>query len=369
MPSPETFAKRVLNWFDQHGRKDLPWQCDTSPYRVWVSEIMLQQTQVKTVIPYFERFMAVFPDVRTLALAPEDEVLHLWTGLGYYARARNLHKAAKRIADEADGAFPETLEGLCELPGIGRSTAGAILSIACGQRASILDGNVKRVLARYKRVAGWPGQSAVHQKLWDIAEQFTPAQRSADYTQAMMDLGATVCTRSSPNCAHCPLADDCQALTHGDQRDYPGKKPRKVLPVKSTCFLIVRSAAAGSNNAAGTDIWLEKRPANGIWGGLWCFPEIDQPTIAKTRCLDLCGTEPVAVEVKTTFRHTFSHYHLDITPVVAELDASPLTVMEGSRQLWYDLRHPPQIGLAAPVATLLTKLAESARPSGPKKEY
>tara|TARA_R110002124_G_scaffold72861_3_gene195723 strand:- start:3397 stop:4494 length:1098 start_codon:yes stop_codon:yes gene_type:complete len=349
MPSPNTFAKRVLNWFDQHGRKDLPWQQDTSPYRVWVSEIMLQQTQVRTVIPYFERFMAAFPDVQALAVAPEDEVLHLWTGLGYYARARNLHRAAKQVANEGQGRFPDTLEGLCDLPGVGRSTAGAILSIAFRQRASILDGNVKRVLARYQRVGGWPGQSAVHQQLWDIAEQYTPTKRCADYTQAMMDLGATLCTRSAPDCASCPLATGCQALAHGDQHAYPGKKPRKVLPVKSAFFLIVRSGDG--------DIWLEKRPPSGIWGGLWCFPEIDEPDTGRTVCLDRWGTVPATLEIQPGFRHTFSHYHLDITPVVVQLDATPHAVMEASRQLWYNLRQPPQIGLAAPVVSLLARLA------------
>jgi A/G-specific adenine glycosylase len=361
MPRPAPFHQRVLDWFDAHGRKDLPWQRDTSPYRVWVSEIMLQQTQVRTVVPYFERFMAALPDVQALAHAPEDEVLHLWTGLGYYARARNLHKAAKRVANELQGEFPATLEGLCELPGVGRSTAGAILSIACGQRASILDGNVKRVLARYHRVEGWPGQSAVHQRLWDIAEQYTPTQRCADYTQAMMDLGATLCTRSSPACHICPLAMDCEALAHSDQRNYPGKKPRKVMPVKATHFLIVRSSEG--------EIWLEKRPPSGIWGGLWCFPEVDTPETGSQRCLDLWGFEPSRLEIQAGFRHTFSHYHLDITPVVVELDVAPHAVMEASGQLWYNLRQPPQIGLAAPVAALLEQLAGPGTQTGPLKEF
>ena len=227
MPTPETFAARVLEWFDQHGRKDLPWQRDTTPYRVWVSEIMLQQTQVKTVIPYFERFMAALPQVQALAEAPEDRVLHLWTGLGYYARARNLHRSAQRVARELDGQFPETLAGLCDLPGVGRSTAGAILSIALGQRASILDGNVKRVLARYHRVEGWPGRSAVHQSLWDIAEQYTPAERCADYSQAIMDLGATLCTRSKPACDDCPLRGDCEARLHGVKHSIQAKSRKK----------------------------------------------------------------------------------------------------------------------------------------------
>ncbi len=361
MPSPAPFHQRILDWFDAHGRKDLPWQRDTSPYRVWVSEIMLQQTQVKTVIPYFERFMTAFPDVQTLAHAPEDEVLHRWTGLGYYARARNLHKAARLVANELRGQFPDTLKGLCELPGVGRSTAGAILSIAFEQRASILDGNVKRVLARYHRVEGWPAQSAVHQRLWDIAEHYTPTTRCADYTQAMMDLGATLCTRSKPACGSCPLATDCQALAHGDQRNYPGKKPRKVLPVKSTHFLIVRSGEG--------EIWLEKRPSSGIWGGLWCFPEIATPEAGSQRCLDVWGCEPARVEIQAGFRHTFSHYHLDITPVVVELNVTPHAVMEASRQLWYNLRQPPQIGLAAPVAALLEKLAGFDTQTGPHTEY
>ena len=349
MPKPEAFAKRVLKWFDLHGRKDLPWQHDTSPYRVWVSEIMLQQTQVKTVIPYFERFMATFPDVQSLADAPEDEVLHLWTGLGYYARARNLHKAAQRVAGELGGQFPDTVEGLCDLPGIGRSTAGAIVSIALGERASILDGNVKRVLARYHRVEGWPGQSRVHNRLWEVAEQYTPTQRCADYTQAMMDLGATLCTRSAPACDICPLTSGCEARAQGDQLKYPGKKPRKTMPVKATHFLIVRSRQG--------DIWLEKRPSSGIWGGLWCFPEIDQPEAGNTHCLDLWGTAPASIAVQQDFRHTFSHYHLDITPVVVELDSNPQAVMEDTRQLWYNVRQPPQIGLAAPVASLLEQWA------------
>ena len=200
METTSQFAPRVLDWFDQHGRKDLPWQRDISPYRVWVSEIMLQQTQVKTVIPYFERFMATFPTVQALAAAEQDQVLHLWTGLGYYARARNLHRAAQQVCAEHGGEFPATVDKLEELPGVGRSTAGAIVSLAFRQRAVILDGNVKRVLARYRAVDGWPGQSAVHRKLWQIADDYTPEQRCADYTQAMMDLGATLCTRSSPAC-------------------------------------------------------------------------------------------------------------------------------------------------------------------------
>ncbi len=342
------FAHRVLEWFDRHGRKDLPWQRDIDPYRVWISEIMLQQTQVRTVIPYFERFVATFPTVQDLAAADEDSVLHLWTGLGYYARARNLHRAARMVVGEWGGEFPASVEELGRLPGIGRSTAGAIVSIALRRRAAILDGNVKRVLARYHAVAGWPGDAAVQRRLWEIAEAYTPDERVADYTQAMMDLGATLCTRSAPRCGACPLQDGCVAERRGEQALYPGKKPRKALPVRATTFLMVR---------AGTDeVWLERRPDTGIWGGLWCFPEIEAPAHSERWCLDRWGLEPRSVESWAPFRHTFSHYHLDIQPILAVLPTTPGAVMAGDRALWYNRRQPPAIGLAAPVAGLLARL-------------
>ncbi|MFK8048599.1 MAG: A/G-specific adenine glycosylase [Halioglobus sp.] len=347
MPATNHFAKRVLKWFDHSGRKDLPWQQDTSPYRVWVSEIMLQQTQVKTVIPYFHRFMEAFPTVNALAQAPQDEVLHLWTGLGYYARARNLHKAAIQVCEERGGEFPSSVEELCELPGIGRSTAGAIRSIAFELPATILDGNVKRVLARHSAVEGWPGQTAVHAHLWEIADLHTPTKRNADFSQAMMDLGATLCTRSSPQCEHCPVNSDCEAFKAGTMSAYPGKKPKKTTPVKSTIFLMVSSANG--------EILLEKRPAKGIWGGLWCFPEIKSAEDAAKRCLDGWGIEPAQTETWDTFRHTFSHYHLDIQPLRVVLPNNPESVMDASEQLWYNVHQPPSIGLAAPIASLLEK--------------
>ena len=350
MPAYPSFAERVLDWFDQHGRKDLPWQGEISAYRVWVSEIMLQQTQVKTVIPYFERFMAEFPSVQDLAAAPLDQVLHLWTGLGYYARARNLHRAAVEVCNTFEGEFPTEVESLETLPGIGRSTAGAIASIAGGRRAVILDGNVKRVLARHGAIGGWPGTTAVHRQLWQWADALTPSQRCADYTQAMMDLGATLCTRSAPGCEHCPVAQDCQARALDRQLDYPGKKPRKALPVKSTRFLMVQ--------AANGDVWLQRRPASGIWGGLWCFPEIADSREAANWCLDRWGVAPASTEDWQPFRHTFSHYHLDILPVQVKLDETPTAVMEASGQLWYNRRRPPRIGLAAPVASLLERLVD-----------
>jgi len=353
MTHNSNFANRILTWYDTHGRKDLPWQQAISPYRVWVSEIMLQQTQVSTVIPYFERFMQRFPDVGALAVATQDDVLHHWTGLGYYARARNLHKTADIVSSQLGGEFPLSIEGLCELPGIGRSTAGAIRSIAGGQRAAILDGNVKRVLARHAAVEGWPGTGQVHAALWDIAEERTPDVRHADYTQAMMDLGATLCTRSKPRCGDCPVAIDCAANQAGSQSMYPGKKPRKVLPVKTTRFLLVMH---GEN-----EVLLEKRPNQGIWGGLWCFPEMDIDTASiEAWCLDRLQTTPNALQELTPFRHTFSHYHLDISPVLVSIEAAPESIMETGARLWYNLRQPPSLGLAAPVVKLLKSIEQNS---------
>jgi A/G-specific adenine glycosylase len=342
------FSQKILRWFDQNGRKDLPWQKDINPYRVWVSEIMLQQTQVKTVIPYFERFIDTFPDVQALARAPQDQVLHLWTGLGYYARARNLHRAAQRVVSENGGECPSTVEELSDLPGIGRSTAGAIVSIALGERAAILDGNVKRVLARYHAIGGWPGQAQVLGQLWAVAEQNTPVARVADYSQAMMDLGATLCTRSGPGCNSCPLGDDCIAKAESRQSEFPGKKPKKALPVKTAAFLMVRSGD--------TEVWLEKRPEAGIWGGLWCFPELTDPQDTENWCIDQWGLEPRSIELWDSFRHTFSHYHLEIQPVEVHLPHLPEAVMDAPDRLWYNMRQPSEIGLATPVARLLSAL-------------
>lgn len=347
-------SKHVLRWFDHHGRKDLPWQQQINPYRVWVSEIMLQQTQVSTVIPYFDRFMAAMPTIAALAKATEDQVLHLWTGLGYYSRARNLHKTAKQICAEWGGQFPDTVEQLSELPGIGRSTAGAIVSIAFCKPAAILDGNVKRVLARFHAIAGWPGQTAVLNRLWDYAECHRPTTRVADYSQAMMDLGATVCTRK-PACDLCPLAENCLARTQGNPGDYPGKKPPKALPVKTTQMLIIRNSAG--------EVLLEKRPAAGIWGGLWIFPQLPEGTDIAAHCNDVLGLKPSDLQHWQPYRHTFSHYHLDISPVVITLARHPshpnysYQVMENDQQLWYNLQKPAEVGLAAPIKKLLSKLS------------
>lgn len=342
--SPEQFQQRLLAWFDIHGRKDLPWQQGISPYRVWVSEIMLQQTQVASVIGYFNRFIARFPTVRSLAEAELDEVLQHWAGLGYYARARNLHKTAQIIAAN-QGCFPQTVEELSALPGIGRSTAGAILSIACGQSQPILDGNVKRVLARFHAVCGWPGDNKVAAGLWQIAEKYTPMQRTGDYTQAMMDLGATLCTRSKPLCEICPIAIGCQARQQGSVKQFPEAKPRKDLPVKQVYFLLLQD---GENR-----ILLEKRPPVGIWGGLWSLPEFADLQAFQ----DWCRQGDYRIDSSQTLpsqRHSFSHYHLDYTPLLATLENPINNVMEDGRAVWYKAGDIDTLGLPTPIKRLLT---------------
>jgi A/G-specific adenine glycosylase len=343
-----SFATRLLRWFDKSGRKDLPWQV-ADPYTVWVSEIMLQQTQVQTVIPYFEHFMARFPDLESLADAPVDAVLQHWSGLGYYARARNLHAAAQQVRDRHAGVFPNDFDAVCALPGIGRSTAGAILALAFGQRHTILDGNVKRVLARHAAVAGWPGKSAVAAKLWALADAYTPTERVADYTQAIMDLGATLCTRSRPACSICPVASDCTAYAEHAVDQYPGRKPRKLKPQKETTMAIAMHDAA---------VYLERRPASGIWGGLWSFPELSGET-PRDWCARTFGKAPDAVDDLPLLRHSFSHYDLDIRPVVLKV-AAPDGVADTDDTVWYRLGNDPPGGIAAPVQKLLHSITDSS---------
>nr|WP_233267348.1 A/G-specific adenine glycosylase [Paraglaciecola sp. L3A3] len=343
------FSLNVLNWFDIYGRKNLPWQSNKTPYSVWVSEIMLQQTQVKTVIPYYQRFMQTFPSVLDLANAPQDEVLHHWTGLGYYARARNLQKAAQVIRDQYQGQFPEQIEQLIALPGIGRSTAGAILSLACNQHHSILDGNVKRVLARYFAIEGWPGNKKVETELWQYADQLTPASRTGDYTQAMMDMGATLCSRSKPDCDHCPLAQTCLAFVQGRQAELPHKKPKKDIPVKATIMLIPMWQQ---------QVFIYKRPPSGLWGGLWGFHEVDEQQQIISQAEKL-GFDDVQQTELADFRHTFSHFHLDITPVVLHLKQAPQTQVMEDTQMWFDLLAPQNVGLAAPTKKLFSTISKN----------
>lgn len=349
--SPAQFQKQLLTWFDKHGRKQLPWQHNKTPYSVWVSEIMLQQTQVATVIPYYLRFMALFPNVSALADADEDAVLHAWAGLGYYSRARHLQRAARMVVSEYSGEFPGEVEALQKLPGIGPSTAGAIMALAFEKTATILDGNVKRVLARLHGVLDPVNDKTTENLLWDIAVQYTPNKRIADYTQALMDFGATLCTRANPGCAACPFNSVCVALKLGVVTELPAKKATKKIPTRTATFLILRHEER---------VLLHKRPATGIWGGLFSLPEIEglpEPDSIKTYCriqlkLAIANYQPLA-----SLRHTFSHYHLDIHPVLLEVKKVPVKVMAETRQIWYNLQQPETVGLPKPVQTILRELA------------
>ncbi|MEJ2308787.1 MAG: A/G-specific adenine glycosylase [Gammaproteobacteria bacterium] len=344
------FRQAVLEWFDEHGRKDLPWQQNPTSYRVWVSEIMLQQTQVSVVIPYYERFMQRFPDVGTLADASQDDVMAHWAGLGYYSRARNLHKTAQLVMERHGGDFPASIDAFEALPGIGRSTAGAILSLSKQRPHAILDGNVKRVLARHYAVEGWPGRSSVVKLLWNLSEQLTPAERVADYNQAMMDLGATLCARSKPGCARCPLKGSCKANALSRQAEFPGRKPKQRLPEKATRMLLIRNSRG--------ELLLEKRPQQGIWGGLWSFPERELAedigegcqALTRQRPADSCALEPR--------RHTFSHYHLEIHPQLVTINNPASGVMDSDRLVWYKPVEIKTLGVAAPVARLLREIEE-----------
>lgn len=365
------FAQALLGWFDEFGRKNLPWQQHKSLYRVWLSEIMLQQTQVATVIPYFERFIQQFPSLSDLAQASLDQVLHLWTGLGYYARARNLHQSAQLIEQQYGGLFPQEFAQVLALPGIGRSTAGAILSSVLNLPYPILDGNVKRVLARFFAVQGWPGEKAIEQRLWQYSAELSPRDRIADFNQAMMDLGALVCTRSQPKCDQCPVQADCLARSEQNWRAYPCPRPKKALPVKSRYFLILHKQGK---------ILLEPRPPQGLWGGLYCFPQFEQ----KQELLDYLKELGIKqYQQWSSFRHSFSHFHLEIYPIYAEatchisppnLGYAPFDEQTLERKIaentpqfqsevgtgakyWYDPAKPASLGLATPVKNLLRQWA------------
>lgn len=352
------FARAILDWFDQHGRKDLPWQLDPTPYRVWVSEIMLQQTQVAVVIPYFGRFMTRFPTVLALAEAREDEVMAHWSGLGYYARARNLHRAARLVGEHHAGVVPEDIEHLLALPGIGRSTAGAILSLALDQRHPILDGNVKRVLARHAGIEGWPGQTRVLARLWSLAERRTPTTRVGAYNQAMMDLGATLCTRQSPACARCPVATTCIACLTDRQPALPTPRPRKTLPERVTLMLLIRDPAGA--------VLLERRPQQGIWGGLWSLPEIEPSRDPDLWCQTRLGVAPQRVEMRPVCRHTFSHFRLEIRLAEVTLARPPSHVDDSAERRWLSHHEIATLGLPTPIKSILDA-ALTARP-GPSGE-
>jgi A/G-specific adenine glycosylase len=351
----DTIAGPLLAWFDHSGRKDLPWQRDPAPYRVWVSEIMLQQTQVAVVIPYFQRFMLRLPTLADLAAAPLDEVLALWSGLGYYARARNLHRAACLIQDRDGGSFPTDIREVQALPGIGRSTAGAIVSLALGQRHPILDGNVKRVLARHFGVEGWPGEAKVLAELWRLAERHTPAERVGDYNQAMMDLGATLCTRSAPQCRACPLAPTCVASIEGRQQGLPQARPARTLPRRHTLMILARNPRG--------EILLERRPPAGIWGGLWSLPEAAPDTDPGDWCRTRLQCAPQRIEMLPGRRHTFSHFALDIRIAALWCPGAPAGVADDGRTQWVGRAVIRELGLPAPVRSIIAAATGNPEPS------
>jgi A/G-specific adenine glycosylase len=332
------FASALIAWQKHHGRKGLPWQGTRDPYRIWLSEVMLQQTQVAAVIPYYERFLKKYPDVKALAAASEDEVLQLWSGLGYYARGRNLHLASQKVVFELGGKFPDTSEKLGQLPGIGRSTAAAIAAFAFGERAAILDGNVKRVLARCYGVTG-------EKELWQLAERLLPKSGIKVYTQALMDLGATVCVRKKPRCEACPVRGRCVARQQDRIAQLPAPRARKVLPLRKATWLVLLKEG---------EILLEKRPSLGIWGGLWSFPEASGGD-AISFCMRNLGCKVEMTRKLQPVEHAFTHFRLRIQPLLCTVrSATPRAEAPG--RLWLEVAEAAAAAVPAPVRTLLARL-------------
>lgn len=354
----QQYQHAILDWYQQQGRKDLPWQQDINPYRVWVSEIMLQQTQVKTVIPYFERFMQSFPTITALASADQEAVLQHWSGLGYYARGRNLHKAAQLIQQQYHGIFPTQFDQIVALPGIGRSTAGAILSISMQQPHPILDGNVKRVLCRYFAIEGWPNQPSINQHLWQLATELTPAQQVHHYTQAMMDLGATVCTRTGPSCQQCPLQPSCLAQQRQMQQQLPTPRPKKQLPTKQRIFVLLENQQGH---------WLlEQRASQGIWGGLWSLPEFEDPTAYEQWLQQTLTDSDYSINERALIKHSFTHYHLLLAPKHVKVRSQHPSAPSRHTQQWLQPTHAIEIGLPAPIKQLLQEINDEQNGSMPK---
>ncbi|MGH8671658.1 MAG: A/G-specific adenine glycosylase [Burkholderiales bacterium] len=340
------FVTRLIRWQKRHGRHDLPWQRNTDPYAVWVSEIMLQQTQVATVIPYYERFMVHFPDTAALARASQQQVLECWSGLGYYSRARNLHRAAQYIVERHGGVFPHRFEDMLALPGIGRTTAAAIAVFALGKRCAILDGNVKRVLSRYFGVAGHPGEKQYEDRLWQQAEALLPRRGIRTYTQALMDVGAALCTRARPECAACPLCADCYALREGLTEKLPQPRPRRPLPQKQVVMLMLLHEG---------EVFLEKRPPSGIWGGMWSFPEAEPGVDLALLCEQRYGVCVNPLQALPGLEHGFSHFKLRITPQPLAV-VKPLTRVSEQHGVWLATRDAMGAAIPAPVRKLLRQL-------------
>lgn len=340
------FAARIVSWQKIYGRHDLPWQNTRDPYAIWVSEIMLQQTQVSAVIGYYQRFMQRFPDVFSLAASEQEDVLQYWSGLGYYSRARNLHAAAQVVMQMHDGRFPQDIEAVMALPGIGRSTASAITAFAFGQRQAILDGNVKRVLARCFGIEGWPGSPAIEKRMWQLAETLLPQDDIEAYTQGLMDLGATTCTRGKPACGICPMQDICRARLEGKVHLLPSPRPRKPVPQRETVMLLM---------LMGNEILLEKRPPSGIWGGLWSLPEISPSEDARQAAKQKFGLETLTLPALAPVTHAFTHFSLNITPQPLQVTHRPLQAREPG-YVWLDIKDAIDAALPAPVRKLLQRL-------------
>jgi A/G-specific adenine glycosylase len=348
---PASFAARLSAWQKRHGRHELPWQRTTDAYSIWLSEIMLQQTQVAAVIPYYRRFLARFPDIAALARASQDDVLRLWSGLGYYSRARNLHLAAQQVTERHGGVFPRAIGDIEALPGIGRSTAAAIAVFAYGTRAAILDGNVKRVLARHFAVAGFPGDRRVENQLWELAQSLLPARGIEPYTQALMDLGATLCTRTQPACERCPVEQSCKARTLGRIADFPAPRPGRVVPKRATRMLLL---------VKGGEVLLEKRPPTGIWGGLWSLPELGEDADVRAHCRSNYGCNIAAPQPLAPLKHGFTHFKLDIQPFVCRVTGFAPAVHEAGR-IWLALEEARGAAIPVPVRKLLERLIAADR--------
>ena len=341
---PNHFTEHLITWQKTAGRHDLPWQKTRDPYRVWLSEIMLQQTQVSTVIPYYARFLDSFPDVRALAAAPIEVVIEHWAGLGYYARARNLHRCARQIVTVYGGIFPNSEEYLEELPGIGRSTAAAIAAFAFGRKAAILDGNVKRVLCRQFGIEGFPGASAVHRKLWALAESLLPDCDIEVYTQGLMDLGATLCTRSRPRCADCPVTAECVARRDGRQGELPAAKPRVAVPERTATFVVLSD---------GQRLLLERRPPVGLWGGLLVPPE-GKPAEVAARF----GLQLGEITALPPLKHAFTHFRLTLEPILCRIEPG-FQVTEAALE-WVDISRAADAGVPTPIRKVIRQVASAA---------
>ncbi len=344
------FSARLITWQKQYGRHDLPWQNTTDPYAIWVSEIMLQQTQVTAVIGYYAKFIHRFPNIAVLAKASQDDVLQHWSGLGYYSRARNLHKSAINIVSEHNGKFPLDFITIQTLPGIGRSTAAAIASFAFKQIHTILDGNVKRVLARHFCIEGWPSSPKVEKQLWSLAEELLPKNDMVAYTQGLMDLGATLCTRNKPKCTVCPVNNSCEAYKQKRVHLLPTPKPRKAIPEKHITMLIMK---------CGDRIMLEKRPSTGIWGGLWSFPEVDSMGDITLAAQSRFSVTAKADETLPILSHAFTHFKLHIKPQILQVIALPNKVSEKGR-VWLTINEAINTGIPTPVRKILLNLKASA---------